>query len=128
MRFFLVADRPRLRWVIWTGYVLLWTSLLVFPFPEGLELPLIEPSFLRKTVVAKTGHVCAYALMTILSAWLRTGFPLRIVLLFFLMAHASGTEWVQQNLANRTGTVNDVVLDHLGILGGLLLSWKWWTQ
>lgn len=126
--FFLLQVTPRLRWLLWFGYVAIWTALLTTPFPESVEWPLFDPPVTEKYLIAKIGHVCAYALMAILTGWLRTGWQARLLLLFFLMAHGSVTEWVQLHLANRTGTVMDIVLNHLGILAGLVLSWKWWTQ
>jgi VanZ family protein len=66
--------------------------------------------------------------MTILTGWLRVPVRFRLLLLFFLMAHAGTTEWIQLHVPNRGGTVEDVVLDHLGIGAGLIVSWKWWSQ
>ncbi|MBM4071029.1 MAG: hypothetical protein FJ271_19080 [Planctomycetes bacterium] len=128
MWLFLLADKPRLRWLVWSAYVLLWTTLLVIPIPDAVDWSPLDSEYVTKKALAKTGHVCAYALMTILTAWLRTGPRLRMAMLFFLMAHAAGTEWIQLNVAGRSGTVNDIVLDHLGILCGLVLSWRWWTE
>lgn len=128
MPFFLARATSRLRWLLWICYVFLWTTLLVVPFPDLGQWPLFDPPIGDKYLIGKAGHVCAYALMTILTGWLRVGFQARLLLLFFLMAHASATEWVQLHLSNRTGLVDDIVLDHLGILTGLVLSWKWWTR
>jgi VanZ family protein len=120
-------ERPSWRWLAWGIYVLLLTTALVLPMTAVGNWPVtISPS--RKFLLAKTGHVCAYALMTILSGWLRIPIRFRLPLLFFLMAHAAVTEWIQLNLSNRTGTLDDVVLDHLGIAAGLVLSWKWWSK
>jgi len=44
------------------------------------------------------------------------------------MAHAAATEWVQLHVSNRTGTIQDVILDHIGIALGLAFSWKWWSK
>jgi len=120
-------ERPAWRWVVWAVFVALWTTALVLPLPEDRNWPVaLSPE--RKYLLAKTGHVCAYALMTILSGWLRVPMRFRLLLLFFLMAHAAATEWIQLNISNRTGTVDDVMLDHLGIAAGLILSWKWWSR
>ncbi len=98
----------------------------VVPVPTDVHWPVtIIPG--RRYFVAKSIHVCAYALLSLLTGWLQPRYRRRLALLFFLMAHASGTEWVQSNLSYRTGTVTDVVLDHCGIAAGLLLGWKWWA-
>lgn len=128
MPFFLAQASTRLRWLLWLGYVIIWTALLTTPLPESVEWPLFDPPVTEKYLLAKIGHVCAYALLAILTGWLGAGFSARLLLLFFLMAHASATEWVQLHLANRTGTVTDVVLNHLGVLAGLVMSWRWWAQ
>jgi VanZ family protein len=120
-------DRPAWRWLVWGILVALWTTALVLPLPEDRNWPIaISPG--RKYLLAKTGHVGAYAVMTILSGWLPVPLRFRLPLLFFLMAHAAATEWVQLNFSNRTGTVEDVVLDHMGIAAGLIISWKWWSK
>lgn len=120
-------DRPRWRWLACAIFVILWTTALVLPFPDPGSWPVqLTPS--RKFLIAKTCHVSAYALMTILCGWLRVPVRFRLLLLFFLMAHAAATEWIQLNISNRTGTVDDVVLDHLGIAIGLAVSWKWWSK
>jgi len=120
-------DRPAWRWLAWGLYVLLLTTALVLPAAAVGNWP-GQLSQDQKKIIAKTGHVCAYALMTILSGWLRLPVRFRLLLLFFLMAHAAATEWIQLNVSHRSGTVQDVVLDHLGIAAGLIVSWKWWSQ
>src|SRR3989442_9855984 len=96
-------DRPTWRWLALGVFVVLWTTALVLPLPDERSWPVaISPG--RKYFFAKTGHVCAYAIMTILSGWLRVPFRFRLLLLFFLMAHAAATEWIQLNFSRRTGT------------------------
>jgi VanZ family protein len=119
----LFLSRP-IRWLIWSTYAVAWTTALLVPLPEmppatGLHQPL--PRFL----FAKTVHVSAYALFTILSAWLRTSH--RWLLLAFLVAHAAGTEILQAILpTGRTGCIEDVGIDLIGITIGVMLSWRWW--
>jgi VanZ family protein len=120
-------ERTAYRWLVWSVYVLLLTTALVLPGATVNQLGgSMSPG--GKFVLAKTGHVGAYALLTILSGWLHVPFRFRLLLLFFLMAHAAATEWIQLNFSHRGGTVDDVVLDHLGIAAGLIVAWKWWSQ
>ncbi|HMF17682.1 MAG TPA: VanZ family protein [Gemmataceae bacterium] len=120
-------ERPAWRWVTWAVFVGLWTTALVLPLPEDRNWPVaLSPG--GKFTLAKIGHVGAYALMTILTGWLRVPVRFRLPLLFFLMAHAAATEWIQLRVPSRYGSVEDVVLDHLGIAAGLVLSWKWWSR
>jgi VanZ family protein len=104
-----------------------WTTLLVLPMPGEVSWP-IQMGYDVKYYVGKSLHLGAYALLTILAGWLQPRLRWRLVLLFFLMAHAGTTEWVQLHVSNRTGTVQDVVLDHIGVMVGLLLSWTWWAK
>jgi VanZ family protein len=120
-------ERPSWRWLVWGVYVLLFTTALVLPAGAVNQWGgSISPS--NKYLIAKAGHFCAYALMTILTGWLGVPIRFRLVLLFFLMAHAGVSEWIQLHFSNRTGMVDDVVLDHLGIAAGLIVSWKWWSK
>jgi len=117
----------RRRWIVWSVYVVLWTIALVAPIPAPVtrtfqEVPLV------KIALAKSLHFLAYALLAGLSAWLRLSLRGRILLLFFVMFHASATELVQFLVGYRGGQVIDVVLDQAGILLGLIATWKWWTE
>ena len=120
-------ERPSWRWLAWGLFVLLSTTALVAPLPAVDNWP-VEISQGQIYFFAKTAHVWAYALMTILSGWLGVTVRFRWLLLFFLMAHAAATEWIQLNLSGRNGTVDDVLLDHLGIATGLIVSRKWWFR
>jgi hypothetical protein len=116
------------RWwrpAVWIVFVTAWTIMLLVPVPDDLPVSLTGRD---RFFVSKGVHVAAFAVLTIMAGWLHTGFRWRLFLLFFLMAHAAVTEWLQTKLSYRTGQVSDVVLDHCGIAIGLLLSWKWWMS
>jgi VanZ family protein len=121
----LLKNNPRLCWLVWFGFVALWTTGLVFPMPEQ-RFSVEETT--RRFLVGKAVHVAAYAVMTMLSGYLRLPIRFRLLLLFFLMFHAAVTEFIQLSVSNRSGTLQDVVLDHLGILAGLMLSWQSWSK
>lgn len=116
---------PRLRWCVWGLYLAAWTAALLTPQPVRAAAALLprETAFLS----AKTLHVTAYAVLAILTGWLRPRGGLRWLMLLFLPAHAMATEFFQQFVPSRTGSWMDVGLDCLGIAIGLLLSWRWWT-
>lgn len=118
------------RWLIWT--------LFVVALTVALEAP-IEPSVLsgsaifvtNKYLLAKTGHVALYAVLTALSAWVSMPLRYRWMMVVFLIGHAVGTELLQlalEEYCHRGGSLADVGYDHLGILFGAALSWKWWTR
>jgi hypothetical protein len=113
------------RW-IWLIYVLSWTTALLVPNPahagdnENLRLWLF--------LFAKAVHVSAYAMLAILTGWLRPTGLLRWLLLGFLILHAAGTEYLQYVMdVGRTGCWSDVWLNLMSIGIGIGVSWKWWT-
>ena len=82
-----------------------------------------------KLTFTKTGHVLAYALFAWLSGWLHLPVQRRWMVLYFLMAHAGITELIQQDyIPDRSGRLEDVALNYLGILLGILASWNWWNE
>jgi hypothetical protein len=115
---------------MWLAFMAVWTVMLEMPVPATGHLPGGAYIVTYRPVLAKTLHVMMYTAMTLLAAWLRLPARWRPLMMFALMAHATATELLQALLADychRTGTLNDVGLDHLGIALGLLLTWKKWT-
>lgn len=117
---------PRLRWLIWGVFLVVWTAALLRPEPVevGREVMADEARF----SLGKTLHVTAYAGLAVLSAWQQVSAWVRWGLLAFLSAHAMSTEYFQRFVPPRSGTLLDVGLDHLGLALGVLLSWKWWRS
>jgi VanZ family protein len=124
----------RWRWLIWGVYVTAWTIALLYPRAPhaGVEEidALIEPS---RYLIAKSIHVSAYAVMTLLTAWLGAPLRYRWLLVFLLMVHGTATEMGQWSMqvagwSVRIGQLHDVAYDNLGVLIGLLIGWKWWTR
>ena len=68
----------------------------------------------------------AVALFAGLTGWLSAPARYRCLLMFLLMAHATVTELIQLNVEGRTGTLQDVAFDQVGIALGTILTWKWW--
>jgi VanZ family protein len=116
------------RWLIWLVFVTLWTVALLIPAPEPEALEGEVFFFTRRALVAKSLHVLANTVMTILSAWLFVPTRYRWLLIFFLMVHAGVTEQLQIMVAYRSGLLMDVLFDHLGVALGVALSWQWWTR
>lgn len=84
-------------------------------------------------LVKKSGHLIAYALLAILTR--RAGFTTAATLAFVL-AYAFSDELHQLNVLGRTGSVEDMLIDFvgalLGLLGMSLLPQRWrvflWDQ
>ncbi|MCI0643130.1 MAG: VanZ family protein [Gemmataceae bacterium] len=115
------------RWLIWSFYVALWTVALLLP-PEVPEA-IVNHEIIRdrKFLIGKTVHIVAFAVMTILTGWLRSPPRWRLLLLAFLLVHPTVTELLQLEVG-RTGLLTDVALDQVGVALGLALSWKWWFE
>jgi hypothetical protein len=129
-----MVSSTRWRCLIWTVYVTAWTVALLYPVlpTTGLE-GIDEVISLHRYLIAKSVHVSAYAVLTILTAWLHAPSRYRWLFVFFLMAHGTATEmgqWIMRELvwSMRIGHLHDVAYDNLGVLIGLLVSWKWWTR
>jgi VanZ family protein len=116
----------RLRWLIWLVFVLAWSIALVVPLKGGSDWVVNDINV--KFLFAKSVHIGAYAVLAMLSGWLFVPARFRWMLVFFMAAHATSTELLQQLVPGRTGTLNDVGLDLIGIGVGFLLSWKWWSE
>jgi hypothetical protein len=120
--------RDRRRKALWGGLgwcicIVLWTLglLTTAPMRAGEAL---TPTALHFPA-AKTLHVCVYAFLLIYAAWLPVG-RWSWLFLVFLSLHAGGTEYLQQYVPGRHGTLRDVLIDHIGLLLGLALTWKRW--
>jgi VanZ family protein len=110
------------RLFLWFIFLLGWTVLLVIPQPGSF----VPEGW--KYILAKTLHFSAYASLAVLSGWLQVPVRFRLLLLFFIMAHCTITEVVQTKIEGRNGSPLDVAIDNLGVLVGLLLSWKLWSK
>ncbi len=115
------------RWLVWTCFLLLWTILLLLP---GKSFDAIgpQPLGIDRHLLQKSLHVVAYALFAVLSGWLLVPARSRWLLLFFVVTHGTMTELLQGFVPGRSSSLTDVGLDNLGVLLGLLLSWKWWAR
>jgi hypothetical protein len=119
------------RWLIWGAVVIVWTAVLEFPVPDPGDIPEREFILSMKYVVGKTLHVTAYAALAALSAWVPMPARYRFLMMFFVMAHAWGTEMLQVLLnpwCHRGGELRDVGIDIAGIAIGTAATWKRWTS
>jgi VanZ family protein len=119
--------RPQLRWFVWGVVVVLWSVALLRPEPAHVAAATF-PEEGTRYFAAKSLHVGAYAFLAILSAWLPIRRRWRWLLLLALSVHGLGTEFFQQFVPDRTGSWRDVGFDHIGLVWGILLSWKWWCR
>ena len=115
------------RWLVWLAYSSAWTVALLVP-PIHIS-PLGEVDGLDlKFLLAKSLHVTAYAVLAVLTGWLRVRSRYRWILMFLLALHAASTEFFQQFVESRTGLLTDMLLDLAGIALGCVLGWKWWSD
>jgi VanZ family protein len=114
----------RIRWLAWCVVLVAWTIALLTTEPVHVAEAVLAPRMLFPA--SKFLHVSAYALLAVLSGWLQVSFRFRWLLLVFLSLHAAGTEYLQQFVPERVPSLRDVGIDHVGIVLGLAVSWKWW--
>jgi VanZ family protein len=114
-----------LRWLTWGVFAAAWAAALLTPHPAQLADAVLPKQ--ARFPAAKSLHVASYTVLTLLTSWLCVRRGWRWALLGFVSLHAMGTEFFQQFVPLRHGSVQDVGIDHIGILLGLALSWRtWW--
>jgi VanZ family protein len=112
------------RWLAWSLFLLAWTLALLTPQPVQVADAVLPDDAVFPT--SKALHVTAYALLAILTAALPLRHRTRWWLLGLLVLHAAGTEFGQQFVPPRTGSLRDVGLDQVGLVLGVVCTWKWW--
>jgi VanZ family protein len=107
----------------WCLCIALWTTALLTIFPVRVSQAVLPEGF--HFPAAKCLHISVYAFLTLYLKWLplRRG---RWLLLAFLSLHAFGTEFFQQFVPGRHGVLSDVLIDHLGLALGMILTRKCW--
>jgi VanZ family protein len=120
--------RVRILWGLWFLYVVAWTTALLTPHPVHIANALLPAG--SHFLPAKTLHVLAYLVLTVLTLRLPARRSVRCVLLACVSAHAMATEFLQQFVPLRNGSLHDVGLDHIGIALGLAFVgiWRWWRS
>ena len=119
------------RWILWSVFTIVWTIGLELPIEPPESMPVAEVIITNRKIIAKTSHVAIYAAWTALTPLVPVPSRYRWLLMFFLMAHAWGSEMLQvvlEPICHRGGSLTDVGLDVLGILIGPLIGWRWWTR
>jgi VanZ family protein len=114
------------RWLVWGVALFLWTVALLRPEPIQVS-QVVLPSAARFPA-AKTLHVTAYAVLTILTALLPLRRTARLWPLLLLVLHGPATEYLQNFVTLRSGSVMDAAFDMMGIGLGLILTAPWWLR
>jgi VanZ family protein len=116
--------RPALRLALWVLWVAVWTVALLTPWPERASREILPPE--TGYPASKMLHVAAYAFLTATLPWLGPPGGRRWWLVALLALHGGGTEFLQQWVPDRTGSLTDVGFDLVGIALGLACTWKAW--
>jgi VanZ family protein len=114
------------RWTIWLVAVGCWAVALLTPQPVEVEKSLLPQEALFSA--SKSLHIAAYAILTGAGAWLPAWHGRRWLPVAILSFHGCATEFFQQWVPARHGCVEDVVIDHIGIAIGLLLTLPRWRR
>jgi hypothetical protein len=114
------------RWGLWFVLVALWALALLTPQPVEFEKQILPEEAIFSA--SKGLHVAAYAFLTGAAAWLppwRRWWWLPVAV---MSLHGCGTEFFQQWVRGRHGCLEDVGIDHVGIVLGLLLTAGRWRR
>jgi VanZ family protein len=112
---------PGWLWGVWVLYLGIWTAALLRPEPARVNTEILPPR--AQFPAAKALHVGSYALLAALAFWLPVRPGRRWLLLAALSGHAFATEFLQQFVELRTGSLTDVGIDHAGLAVGLIAAW-----
>ncbi len=114
-------------WACWWLILILWTIGLLRPEPIHLQHQLI-PSPLG-WIIAKGLHLGVYAVLAFFASLLPGSSSFKLICFIILMVHAFATEFLQQWVKERTGSLSDVAIDLLGVALGLALRilYCWFT-
>jgi VanZ family protein len=99
-----------------------WTVALLSRVPHESAKELLGGDW-GVFVFAKTLHVCAYAGLTVLGGTVAAFGRKWVWVLPALVIHGGLTEFFQQFVGGRTGRIEDVGLDSIGIALGGLVTW-----
>lgn len=119
-----MPGRARIHASIFFTFLALWTIALLVPIPTQTASQVLGGAS-GMFLFAKTLHVSAYAFLTLLGGSMVLTRQQRWLILAILSFHAFASEFLQQ-FTSRTPSWKDVGLDHIGILIGLALGWRWW--
>jgi len=122
----LSQQRHAVVWLVWLLCLCIWTLALLTSFPVQVKDAVLPPQ--AGYHASKLLHVGAYAFLAGSASWLLPSQPLRFLPILFLSFHAFGTEYLQQFVALRTGSLTDVGFNHAGLALGLVVTWWKWCQ
>ncbi len=112
------------RWIVWFAYTPAWTIALLVPRPIEVR-PDQVLLWWSLFLFSKAVHVSAYALWSLMTCWLRTTLPIRLVLVLVMVLHAGASEYLQVLMnIGRHGSLRDVALDLVGIALGIFVGWR----
>jgi VanZ family protein len=104
--------------------LILWTIALLIPVPDKSAKEVLGSDD-RVFILHKLVHISAYAFLTIVAGLMTLTTNQRWLILLLLSFHGFATEFLQ-GFVNRGSSIYDVGFDHIGILIGLITSWKRW--
>ncbi|MSR32715.1 MAG: hypothetical protein EXR99_14545 [Gemmataceae bacterium] len=110
--------RPWLAWACWAGLLIIWTIGLLRPEPVQAANRYFSPW--AAFFLAKGLHLGIYFFLAAIPWFLHSGHKAAGLLITFLAVHAWATEYLQQWIRFRTGSLTDAGIDWAGILLGYL--------
>jgi VanZ family protein len=114
------------RWAVWVLLVGFWALALLTPQPVEIEKQVVPEEAIFSA--SKSLHIAAYAFLTGAGAWLPPWRGWRWLPIAIMSLHGCGTEFFQQWVPSRHGCLQDVGIDHVGIVLGVLLTLARWRR
>jgi VanZ family protein len=113
-------------WPAWGVLLAIWALALLTPQPVEIEKKIVPPEAIFSA--SKGLHIAAYAFLTGAAAWLPMWRGQRWLPVAIMSLHGCGTEFFQQFVPTRHGCWQDVGIDHIGIVLGLLITLARWRR
>lgn len=108
-------------WAPWSIALGVWTAALLTSYPAEFSHETFQPEV--GFSLAKSLHVGVYAGFAVLAMLLPLPRGWRVLPIAVLSLHGLLTEYFQQFVPLRYGCWQDVVIDHVGIVLGVLVAW-----
>jgi hypothetical protein len=115
---------PRIHVAVFAAALTAWTVALLSPVPHESAKEVLG-SDRTLFLFAKGLHVGVYAVLAILGGSVAAFGRKWVWVLPALVAHGGVTEFIQQYVPGRTGRIEDVGIDSIGIAAGGLVVWAY---
>lgn len=112
-------------WLAWTSFLVLVTWALLSPQPPKVGAAVLPSSMTFG--VSKAIHLGVYFTLAVTIVYLPASLFLRRGVWTLLAIHAGATEYLQQFVEGRSGSIRDVGINLTGLILGMVLA-RWLSR